>query len=48
MVCTKSVQTTSEGKNPEDVSVDTGFFVLKELQAKWCVSAYDYILEFKS
>ena len=32
-----------EGKNPEDISVDMRLSVLKELQAKWLVSAYDYL-----
>ena len=31
------------GKNLEDVSVDMWFSVLKELQDKWIVSAYDYL-----
>ena len=28
-----------EGKNPEDVNVDTQLSILKELQANWMVSA---------
>ena len=32
-----------EGKNVEDVSVDMRLSVVKELQAKWIVSAYDYL-----
>ena len=32
-----------KGKNVEDVSVDMRLSVVKELQAKWIVSAYDYL-----
>ena len=32
-----------QGKNPEDVNVDMRLSVLKKLQAKWMVSAYDYL-----
>ena len=32
-----------QGKNLEDVNVDMRLSVVKELQAKWMVSAYDYL-----
>ena len=32
-----------KGKKPEDVTVDTRMSVVKEISAKWIVSAYDYL-----
>ena len=32
-----------DGKEPEDVKVDTRLFIMKPLGAKWITSAYDYL-----
>ena len=32
-----------EGKEPEDVKIDTRLSIMKPLSAKWIISAYDYL-----
>ena len=36
------LKTTEEGKQPEDVKVDTRVSIMKPLGAKWITSAYNY------